>query len=55
VAVFDSVGRFLHNFGAPGAGPGEFTSPVAITVLNTGNMLVLDSGGFFSPSELLLF
>ena len=44
VLVFDSTGEFVHEFGSPGQGPGEFNVPVAMTVLRNGTSVVSDIG-----------
>lgn len=42
VARFDAAGTLLGRFGAPGSGPGQFSSVTDITVDPAGNVLVLD-------------
>lgn len=44
VLVFDSTGGFLHEFGTPGQGPGEFDFPVGFAVLRDGTTVVRDLG-----------
>jgi hypothetical protein len=42
VRKFDHSGRFLFVFGAPGQGPGEFSSPEEIRYLPNGHIMVFE-------------
>ena len=42
VLAYDLAGRFLGQFGGPGAGPGQFLKPVAIAVDAAGRLYVTD-------------
>jgi len=44
VAVFDSKGRFVKQFGKKGPGPGEFDEPVAVAGDKQGRIYVFDTG-----------
>jgi hypothetical protein len=44
ILVFNSTGGFLHEFGTPGQGPGEFHSPADFAVLRDGTTVVMDLG-----------
>lgn len=43
VLVFDRLGRFLHEFGSSGGGPGEFNRPVDFAVLGDGTVVASDA------------
>lgn len=42
ISVFTEAGAFVSTFGAPGAGPGTFTSARQITVGPDGNVTIVD-------------
>jgi hypothetical protein len=42
VRVYDRAGRFLFDVGAQGQGPGEFTTPMILTMDAAGRIYVLD-------------
>lgn len=44
VVVFDTAGRYVHEFGTRGGGPGEFQVPVSMTVLANNEVVVNDVG-----------
>ena len=44
IQVFDSQGRFLHEWGIEGTGEGEFRSPQGLAVDSDGNVYVSDQG-----------
>jgi hypothetical protein len=44
ILKFDPAGRFLKKFGKRGQGPGEFSRPMTIHVMEDGDLLVLDFG-----------
>lgn len=44
ILVFDATGAFVREFGRPGEGPGEFNSPVSLTVMRDGTVAVADVG-----------
>jgi DNA-binding beta-propeller fold protein YncE len=44
VAVFDSEGAFLFDFGDAGSDPGEFKAPLGLSVDYQGKIYVADSG-----------
>ncbi|HYJ78504.1 MAG TPA: 6-bladed beta-propeller [Longimicrobiaceae bacterium] len=44
VLVFDRNGRFVRQLGKKGDGPGEFQVPTSLTILNNGDLAVLDVG-----------
>jgi streptogramin lyase len=44
VAKFDKNGDWVKQWGAPGAGPGEFSTPHSIAADNAGNIYVADRG-----------
>lgn len=44
VLVFDAAGDFMHEFGAAGEGPGEFSMPMGYAVLRDGTTVVGDVG-----------
>lgn len=44
VVVFDANGGFVGTWGREGGGPGEFRNPVALDVLDDGELVVFDAG-----------
>ncbi len=44
VAVFDSTGSFVADYGREGDGPGEFRSPTAVALDPEGALVVWDTG-----------
>ena len=44
VLVFDPTGKFLHEFGTSGEGPGEFNMPSGFAVMRDGTTVVSDNG-----------
>ena len=44
ILKFDPAGRFLKKAGRQGQGPGEFSRPGTIHVMEDGDLLVLDAG-----------
>ncbi len=47
VVVFDGItGKFLHNLGHRGTGPGEFNLPRDVTIAPDGSIYVVDGGNF---------
>ncbi len=44
VVVLDRSGSFVHQFGSPGEGPGEFKDPYAYGVTRDGTTIVGDKG-----------
>ena len=44
VAVFDQTGSFVDNYGREGEGPGEFQSPSAVALDESGSLAVWDTG-----------
>jgi len=45
VRAYDAQGNFLHQVGAVGQGPGEYSRPMGIAVANDGSVLVTDLQG----------
>ncbi|NOU01223.1 MAG: 6-bladed beta-propeller [Gallionella sp.] len=47
IVVFDGItGKFLHNLGHRGIGPGEFNLPRDVTIAPDGSIYVVDGGNF---------
>ena len=44
VVKYGPDGRFLHEFGSMGSGPGQFSEPTAIEIAPGGDIFVADSG-----------
>ena len=44
VQAFDSLGRFVTDFGSSGSGPGQFNNPQGLAVHSSGRVIVADSG-----------
>jgi hypothetical protein len=44
VVVFDPSGRFVHQFGKRGSGPGELLAPFGLTVASDGHVVINDVG-----------
>lgn len=42
IAVFDTLGRFLHTWGSRGYGHGQFHNPHGLAMLSDGTLLVAD-------------
>ncbi len=42
VLIFDLGGKFMHEFGGLGAGPGWFQYPTALALNKKGNLIVAD-------------
>ncbi|TVQ13945.1 MAG: 6-bladed beta-propeller [Balneolaceae bacterium] len=45
IFVYDRNGEIFQDLGGRGQGPGEFRSPVSLTLDNAGNLYVLHAGG----------
>lgn len=58
VAVFNADGKPIFQFGRIGSGPGEFKSPLGLTIDSKGRIYVADSGNhrvqIFDPNGTLL-
>ncbi len=44
VRVYDSGGKYLHDIGGRGQGPGEYESPMAVGIAEDGTIFVRDGG-----------
>ena len=42
--VFTLSGKFLHQIGRQGVGPGEFKRPLGVAVDEKGNVVIVDEG-----------